>query len=270
MGNSSHWLGKVVGVVKQAQLISEKKINPKVEILKYIFDKIGVNTVADFGCGKAGWLVAAKELGIDTVHGYDIPELDISERNIKPEEFTAVDLSKIVNLNRKFDLVISTEVAEHISHQFAANFVKNLTNSGELILFSAATPYQGGLGHVNENWVEYWNALFQESGFVCFDFIRDLIWHDAAIPYYYRQNILLFSDTEMSLKLKQENFKPTLNPKTLIHPDMLIKAVHRARNINSRHTIKNDVIQYYKNTTNLGHLPDINEKYGDTSYNIVC
>lgn len=266
MGKSSHGLSTVTGVVNQAQLISKIKINPKIEILKLVLEKIKLNSVADFGCGKAGWLVAAKQLGIDTVHGYDIPELDISERNIKPEEFTAADLSKVIKLSRKFDLVVSTEVAEHIPDQFAVNFIENLINAGELILFSAATPYQGGLGHVNENWVEYWNLIFNKFGYVCFDFIRDVIWHNAAIPYYYRQNILLFASENLSTKLKQKKISHNLMPKSLIHPDMLIKAVHRARSVNSRHTIKNDVIQYYKNIANFSNLPDLNEQYGDSSY----
>ena len=46
----------------------------------------------------------------------------------------------------------------------AAGFVDNLVRHGDVILFSAAVPHQGGEHHVNEQPPEYWRELFARPG----------------------------------------------------------------------------------------------------------
>jgi hypothetical protein len=36
----------------------------------------------------------------------------------------------------------------------------------EVVLFSAAIPFQGGVGHINEQWPDYWVKYFSKTG-VC-------------------------------------------------------------------------------------------------------
>ena len=67
-----------------------------------------------------------------------------------------------------------------------------LTSTADIILFSAAIPGQGGQGHVNEQWQSYWVERFKNYGYECIDIIRDQIWNDSDIWFYYKQNILLF------------------------------------------------------------------------------
>ena len=67
-------------------------------------------------------------------------------------------------MNRKFDLVLSLEVAEHLPSECAEAFVESLVNLGPVILFSAAIPYQGGENHVNEQWPEYWVGVLSGEG----------------------------------------------------------------------------------------------------------
>ena len=87
---------------------------------------------------------------------------------------------------------MSLEVAEHLPLESAETFVDSLTKHGNFIFFSAAAPFQTGTGHVNENWCEYWAALFAAKGFEPLDIIRDQIWSDESVPYWYRQNARLF------------------------------------------------------------------------------
>ena len=65
-------------------------------------------------------------------------------------------------LERKFDLAISLEVAEHLKSSSSEDFVQSLTTLAPMILFSAAIPHQGGLHHINEQWLEYWGDLFNK------------------------------------------------------------------------------------------------------------
>jgi hypothetical protein len=264
---STHFLDKVHGVVPAAARLGDGSIAHKRKILEVLRKHYDFQSVADLGCGRAGWLRVAKSMGIQKVHGYDIPEIDISQREIKENEFTPVDLSEKYSFNQAFDLAISTEVAEHIPVNGTENFIGNLVEAAPVILFSAALPYQGGLGHVNENWVEYWHGFFQERDYHCIDFLRDKLWHDPSIPYYYRQNLLLYVNRDKLNHFVGQGMIESNNPKSLIHPDMYIKLVHRnpARVLDPRHSLQNDVNGYYANVLASG-AENSNQHYGSGSY----
>ena len=108
------------------------------------------------------------------------------------KHFAAFDLSRPFRLGRRFDLVQSLEVAEHIPPAQAEIFVDHLAAHGDVILFSAAVPGQGGEFHVNEQPYEYWRQKFAARGFLTFDFIRPRIAKVPEIEPWYRYNILLF------------------------------------------------------------------------------
>jgi 2-polyprenyl-3-methyl-5-hydroxy-6-metoxy-1,4-benzoquinol methylase len=46
-----------------------------------------------------------------------------------------VDLEKPIKLSKTYDLVVSLEVAEHISEENADVFVQSLADAGKIILF---------------------------------------------------------------------------------------------------------------------------------------
>ena len=52
-------------------------------------------------------------------------------------------------LSKPFALAQSFEVAKHLDQQYALKFVKLLTSCADIVLFSAAIPYQGGVCHIN-------------------------------------------------------------------------------------------------------------------------
>ncbi|GHV65322.1 hypothetical protein FACS1894199_05700 [Bacteroidia bacterium] len=151
-----------------------------------------INSAVDFGCGLGTWLAALKTLGVDEIRGYDGRWVDKGSLKISPEYFTAVELDKGVRVNKKYDLAISLEVAEHLPKQSAELFVESLVNASDIVLFSAAAPYQGGTEHINEQWPDYWANIFSKHGYIAIDYIRKRIWNIEQISYYYRQNVLLF------------------------------------------------------------------------------
>ena len=121
-------------------------------------------SVADVGCGLGTWLKVFITNGVTDVVGYDGAHLNMNKVVIEKELIVTSDLEKPIVANRKFDLVISLEVAEHISLQNAQSFVNSLCGLGETVVFSAAIPQQGGQNHINEQWPEYWQKLFAKNG----------------------------------------------------------------------------------------------------------
>lgn len=160
-------------------------------IVPLITAVLPVRSVADFGCGLGAWLNVWHSAGID-IAGVDGPYIDRNRLLIDPAYFHAADLAAPINLGRRFDLVQSLEVAEHLPASKARQFVGTLTRHGSCVLFSAAVPGQGGENHINEQPLGYWRELFRDEGFVAIDYLRPLIRDDAKIEPWYRYNIMLY------------------------------------------------------------------------------
>ena len=164
-------------------------------VLRHLFDEFRPASVVDIGCGIGAWLRACQDAGVVEVLGVDGDYVDRAQLLIAPGSFRPCDLARVdrVALDQRYDLAISLEVAEHLPAARAASFVRDLCAAADVVLFSAAIPYQGGRNHVNEQWPSYWIPLFGQQSFRCFDFIRPRIWSDDAVADWYRQNILVFS-----------------------------------------------------------------------------
>ena len=63
------------------------------------------------------------------------------------------------------DVVVSTEVAEHVPESAGQVLVEIMTSVAPAAVFTAAMPGSSGRGHVNEQPNEYWIARFAERGF---------------------------------------------------------------------------------------------------------
>lgn len=111
---------------------------------------------------------------------------------LDPDLFEKCDLENELTKKEKFDLVICLEVAEHLSKTRADSFIADLAQLGDIILFSAAIPFQGGVGHINEQPSSYWRKLFESNGFECFDIIRPEIKDDENIPFWYKNNCFVY------------------------------------------------------------------------------
>ncbi|MFH1956627.1 MAG: class I SAM-dependent methyltransferase [Patescibacteria group bacterium] len=197
------------------------------EIIPLILKLISPKSVIDVGCGVGTWLAVFKERGIEDILGIDGDYVDKDLLQIPKENFLAFDLTKILKLDRKFDLVVCLEVAEHLPEKSAENFIKSLAELGPIVLFSAAVPFQGGRNHINEQWLEYWRKIFEKYNYVTVDALRGKIWKNDKIEYWYRQNILFFVDKNYLDKnqiLKEEYKKTNLNQISIIHPELYIRS----------------------------------------------
>ena len=165
------------------------------KILPIVFEQLSFmpNNVVDVGCGTGTWLEACEHLGITDYIGMDGNYVNRESLLIDKKKFIPIDLDTDFSLDRIFDLVISLEVAEHLSKNSSRQFIENLTKLGDVVLFSAAIPGQGGTNHINEAFPDFWISLFESNGFYPIDVVRKQIWDDKEIDFWYRQNILIFA-----------------------------------------------------------------------------
>lgn len=184
-----------------------------------------IKSSVDVGCGVGTWLNVSQRLGVDRIQGYDGPWVDRDALVIPQECFAQQDFNEDLPTSDRFDLVISLEVAEHLPASKADHFVRQLTRLGDRVLFSAAIPGQGGVGHVNEQWPQYWVSKFADHGFVPLDVIRHRFWTDAKIPVHYRQNAFLFEKAKTCSSVPLDDDSSIGMPLAIVHPEVYLAAV---------------------------------------------
>ncbi len=162
-------------------------------VLGLVYEMFSPRSVIDVGCGTGAWLSVAADLGSVVLRGLDGKWVNPDSLRNPAIEFTAIDFEMPIQIDRKYDLCISLEVAEHVSESRAADFVEALCRAADVVLFSAAIRHQGGTAHVNEQWQSHWIRLFDERGYRCLDVIRPATWHNEDVEWWYRQNTFLFA-----------------------------------------------------------------------------
>jgi hypothetical protein len=186
--------------------------------LTKILEGRSVCSLLDVGCGPGTWVTASLRAGVPDVVAMDgiAPFATLPP----PAIFIQQDLTVVWDLNRIFDLAICLEVAEHLEASSARALVKSLCAHSDCIAFSAAIPGQPGQHHVNCQWPEYWQQLFNQFGFVCDDAIRWQIWNDDRIEPWYRQNIFF------ATKDASAGSEPRIPP--VIHPEIFSQMVNHS------------------------------------------
>ena len=186
------------------------------KILLIVMKHFKVKTAADFGCGTGIFLKFLKDNGV-SVTGLDREHNEKRILAITEEEFIQADLTKPVHLGKKYDLSISLEVAEHLPESSAETFITSLCEASDVVLFSAAVKGQGGVGHINEQFLSYWQKIFLKKNYFMLDIIRPEIWNDENIPPYYRQNAVIFVYVD-TYKILPASIKTENKIVDMIHP----------------------------------------------------
>jgi SAM-dependent methyltransferase len=162
-------------------------------VLPFVFQLTNPSTVIDFGCGTGSWLKVAKSLGATSIQGVDGIHVNQELMLINENEFLQHDFTKPLQLNEKFDLAISLEVAEHLPENAADTFVATITRHSDFVLFGAAVPGQEGQYHINEQWPDYWQKKFLDHDFLMYDLLRSKFWNNENVDWWYRQNMFCFA-----------------------------------------------------------------------------
>lgn len=126
-------------------------------------------TVADVGCGPGLLIRGLFERG---VHPFGFegskPVIDYARLFIR-DRIEHVDVTKLEDLIcgpelRRPNLIVCTEVAEHLDEKDADGLVKLLCSALCPIVFTAAPPGQDGHHHVNCQERGYWIGKFERHG----------------------------------------------------------------------------------------------------------
>jgi 2-polyprenyl-3-methyl-5-hydroxy-6-metoxy-1,4-benzoquinol methylase len=156
-------------------------------------------TVVDVGCGTGALLEALKKRGCAQVFGLEYSDAALMycrERGLEVQQF---DLERDQFCHdRTFDVAISMEVAEHLPARMADTYIDLIQQLSDRIVFTAATPGQGGEDHVNEQPHAYWIAKLQARGFA-YEAERSARWQreweTRQIAACYAKNVMLFRRT---------------------------------------------------------------------------
>lgn len=241
--------------------------NSAKEVIPYLLQQFKIDSVVDLGCGIGTWLAVFAENGVTDFLGCDGSYVPQGYLQIPQSSFRAVDLSQSLEFERRYSLAMSMEVAEHIAPESAEAFVKKLTELSDIVLFSAALPYQGGTGHVNENLPEYWALLFRKYDYVPLDIIRDNFWLNGMVCPWYRQNTIVY----IKKSLWQESYShlPMADRQVLtrIHPEMYFWGAIRLKDGDMAPiAFERDKSNFYAVTTAWQKIYDMPEKlfyYGE-------
>ncbi len=197
------------------------------EVVPVLIKWFNPKSVVDVGCGIGSWLKVFADNNV-SITGIDGTYVNKKLLYIDEKNFIEHDLRKPLDLGRKFDLVISLEVAEHLPPENADDFVKSLASLGDTIIFSAAIRGQGGHKHLNENDPAYWQKKFEKLGYTYYDILRPVFWNNNKIEWWYRQNMFVVSKQIPQTTAEEKVFLPAF------HPDFIEILQQRIREANQK------------------------------------
>ena len=155
-------------------------------------------SVIDFGCGNGDLVRGFRDRGIRPAFGVEGTENCLGNCLVSDEMVVIADLRQPIGFKLNFDLGVCLEVAEHIEHEYEDIFFKNITRACQQLLFSAATPGQGGIHHHNckpeHEWIENLSRLGMVYNPVITRDIREKLrpWGNKKGIKAYYQNLLYF------------------------------------------------------------------------------
>jgi hypothetical protein len=180
---------------------SQNRIENAYKCLRILKETTDFTRVADFGCGIGGWLAAAQLLGATEIQGFEGQWIADAETVVPKDRIRISNLAEeVLDLKKRFDLAITIEVAEHLPEKAADGFVSTLASASDRILFSAAIPKQGGIGHINEQPLVYWITKFWQLRFVPLEMLRPYIAADRSIYPWLRQNLVMFVSYDLFIR----------------------------------------------------------------------
>lgn len=142
-----------------------------------------LTSLVEFGSAGGWFLKAFQDIFIDAVglEGTLAGCVQCIKQGVRGDTISRVDFRNPIALNRKFDVALCTEVAEHVESPFAATLVRSLTQASDLVWFSSEPPNTNKphLHHCNEQPLKYWINLFAFFGF-CYYVLPDEIHYACA------------------------------------------------------------------------------------------
>lgn len=155
------------------------------------------DSILDVGCGSGAMLSSFRDAGL-IAKGFEFGDSALALCEERALDVMKVDLRSpdIRTLPKGFNVALSMEVAEHLPPRSAAGYVELLCSSAPVIVFTAASPGQGGTDHLNEQPMEYWMELFKRHSFYPDVHLADSWRHEwkgsRKVVGWYIDNLMIF------------------------------------------------------------------------------
>lgn len=133
-------------------------------VADHIVGELRPSTAIDVGCATGMLVEALRQRGVDAV-GVDTSSWAIA--SVPAELRSFCHQARITDdLPCRFDLVVCTEVVEHLPPSMAVGAVARLCGLGDRVLFSSTPDEFAESTHLNVELPGYWAGLFAGFGFV--------------------------------------------------------------------------------------------------------
>jgi SAM-dependent methyltransferase len=135
--------------------------------IQSVFKFCQPTTAVDLGCGQGYFVRWLRGNGVDAwgVEGEDLGT-SFKATGYQIQQ----NLSHAFDLGKTYDMVMCTEVVEHIPEPFEDVVFDNIVrHTHRYLVFSGATPGQGGTGHINEKPEIHWFSCLVQRGFKLLD-----------------------------------------------------------------------------------------------------
>lgn len=144
-------------------------IKPYLDIVK----ESNINSILDYGCGVSdiGILLAQRfKKSVDLVD-LDLPKIRLAQkrfnwRNLDTNIFPVDNTEKLADINKKYDLIIATEIIEHFRYPLEMiNWFYSHLNKNGLLLLSIGRNFvrETGGDHLDESFAEGNSSEFKEN-----------------------------------------------------------------------------------------------------------
>ncbi len=161
---------------------------------RYIADRYRPRSVLDVGCGLGAYLLAFERWGAGDITGIDGFESDGAV--LVSDRICAATSDRPSILGQTFDLVLCTEVVEHLPASAGQLVLETIArHARDRIVFSAARPGQPGRGHINCQPVEYWIEAWQRLGWTP-DVFDSCAMRFLSTYHWFRRNLLVLTRSQ--------------------------------------------------------------------------
>jgi len=125
-------------------------------LAEWISTELRPKNVLDVGCGPGMYVEELLKKGVSALG------IEVSSEISKPYVLN----KSLFDMNETAEVTMCLEVAEHIPEDQADTVVRKVSESAQkTLVWTAAVPGQGGVGHINCQPKEYWREKIEKYGF---------------------------------------------------------------------------------------------------------